>query len=142
MGGWNRKGTVDLAGVERLTELMQRYGDEAQVIITKYLAEDSLDTIGPAISRLLPVSGRTFPGHSHGAKAAGYSATFMATAATVGSVLIRSRPAYNYLYFPDDGTNTDHHAGKQRFMVRGAQAAVPQVANDICSRLAAKFEEG
>lgn len=142
MGGWSKKGTVDLSGVERLAESIQKYGEEAQLVITKYLAEDAVDVIGPAITRLLPVSGRTFQGHHRGAKAAGYQATFMSTAATVDSVIVRSKVAFNYLYFPDDGSNTHHHAGKQHFMVRGAQAAAPQILDDICSRLVEKFEEG
>lgn len=133
---------VDLSGVDRLTESIQKYGKESQLIITKYLVQDAIDVIGPAITRLLPVSGRTFRGHRQGAKAAGYRTTFMSTAETVDSVIVRSRTAFDYLYFPDDGDNTDHHAGKQYFMLRGAEAAVPQVVNDICSRLAAKFEEG
>ncbi|MCD8190168.1 MAG: hypothetical protein LUD78_08145 [Clostridiales bacterium] len=142
MGGWYSSAKVDLSGMERLQEKLDNYGSEAQVVVAKYLATEALDQVGPAISRLLPVSGRTFAGHQLGARAAGYRAVFMTAGASVDGVTIRSAPEWGYLYFPDDGKNTKRHRGNQKFMVRGAQTAAPDIANEICTRLVQKFEEG
>ncbi len=133
--------SIDLTGMEHLQEKMDTYGTEAQLLAMKYLAMEALEQVGPAITRLLPVSGRTFSGHPLGAKAAGYQAVFMARSATVDSVVFTTTPAWHYLYFPDDGKNSKRHRGNQRFMVRGGQEAAPKIADEICTRLAKKFEE-
>ena len=67
---------------------------------------------------------------------------FMTRSSTVDSVIFKSSPAWNYLYFPDDGSNTVRHRGNQQFMLRGAQDAAPKIADEICTRLARKFEDG
>ncbi|MCD8383663.1 MAG: hypothetical protein LUC39_01710 [Clostridiales bacterium] len=135
------KATVDLSGVEKLTEALEQYGAEAQKVIAEYLRDDAFDAIGPCITRLLPVSGRTFQGHPMGARAAGYRTTFMVSDVATNSVTVKATPQYQYLYFPDDGSNTKRHRGKQQFMVRGAEAASPDIVDTICTRLVQKFEE-
>ncbi len=133
--------SVDLSGVDRLAEFMDRYGSEAAAVITAQLSEEGLDAIGPAITRLLPASGRRWAGKRAAASAAGYERVFQATPALC-AVTVRTTPAYHYLYFPDDGGNTQRHRGNQRFMLHGAEAAAPQLIEGICSRLISKFEEG
>lgn len=137
----NKVFSIDLSGVERLSAFMEHYGSEAAAVITSQLAEEGLDTIGPAITRLLPASGRRWTTKRTAASSAGYQRVFQATPALC-AVTIRTTPAYRYLYFPDDGSNTRRHQGNQRFMLRGAEAAAPQLIDGICSRLISKFEEG
>ena len=63
--------TIDMTGLQHLQEKLDNYGTEAQAEMLKYLSREALDQVGPAITRLLPVSGRTFMGHPLGAKAGG-----------------------------------------------------------------------
>ena len=133
--------TMDFAEVDRLNEFMYRYRDAAASIITAYLAAHGLDTIGPAITRLLPVSGRRWARKLTAASSIGYDRAFRAQR-DFCAVTVRTVPVYGYLYFPDDGGDTQRHRGNQRFMLRGAEAAAPQLIDGICSRLISKFEEG
>lgn len=43
------------------------------------------------------------------------------------TAVIHSKSGYSYLYFPDDGTTTEHHHGEQHFMLRGTQAKAGKV---------------
>lgn len=51
------------------------------------------------------------------------------------SIVIKSKTAFNYLYFPDDGSNTKRHQGMQQFMLHGAEAVSDQVADEIVDRI-------
>lgn len=133
--------TLDTSDVERIADILARYQTAIEPVIHSYLAEHGLETIGTAITRLLPVSGRAWPGKRTGAKSAGYPNVFRSDLG-LGSITVRTQPAYYYLYFPDDGGNSERHRGNQRFMLRGAEAAAPQLIDGICSRLISKFEEG
>ena len=55
------------------------------------------------------------------------------------AVTIRSRPAYNYLYFPDDGSNTLRHAGGQHFFQSGAEESADQIIDLCVSKLIENF---
>lgn len=55
---------------------------------------------------------------------------------------IKSKKTYHYLYFPDDGSNTIHHAGNQRFMTGGVEKKADYVKNMITKQLIRQIEEG
>ena len=55
------------------------------------------------------------------------------------AVTVGTRSKFHYLYFPDDGTNTKHHAGKQHFFERGVEAQEENVINGILDAL--KFKD-
>ena len=133
--------TFDTSDVERIADILTKYLTAIEPTIHEYLADHGLETIGPAITRLLPASSRLWDGKRTGAKAAGYASVFQGDLG-LGSITVRTQPAYYYLYFPDDGGNTQRHRGNQRFMLHGAEAAAPQLIEGICSRLISKFEEG
>ena len=58
------------------------------------------------------------------------------------SVTIRTKNAYHYLYFPDDGSTTRRHHGGQEFMKRGAEKKQSKIIDRIMQGLTSKFEEG
>lgn len=139
--GNNEKATVDISKVDRLAETLQRFGDQASVAVSQYLAEDGYRHITESITRLLPVSGRRWSGKPAGARSAG-AAVFGMEQTDLMSITVRSVKPYNYLYFPDDGSNTKRHAGRQHFMQRGAEASTDSIVDGICTRLVELFEEG
>ena len=85
------------------------------------------EVIKAEIHKLLPESGRTWPGKPTAAKK---TDPFKSEGFNLG-VTIKSKPDYWYLYFPDDGTTTRKHAGNQQFMRRGGEAATQEVI-DMC----------
>lgn len=55
------------------------------------------------------------------------------------SITIKSKTAFNYLYFPDDGSNTKHHRGMQQFMLHGTEAVSDQVVDWITEKIIEKI---
>ena len=45
--------------------------------------------------------------------------------------IVRSKKSYNYLYFPDDGSNTEKHFGNQNFMGRGLEKSINPILDRI-----------
>ena len=99
--------------------------------INDVLHNEGAKLITEEIMRLLPASGRTWSGKKPAAKSA---APFTQQNGTL-SVTILTKPAYHYLYFPDDGTNTKRHVGykgkPREFMIGGAENQVGKIM-DLC----------
>lgn len=57
------------------------------------------------------------------------------------SVVVRTKYGYHYLYFPDDGSNTERHEGNQQFMFKGAEGVADEVVNGIIDKLVNRLEE-
>ena len=55
------------------------------------------------------------------------------------SILIKSKTAFNYLYFPDDGSNTKRHQGMQQFMLHGMEEVTDQVIDEIAKKIIEKI---
>ena len=51
------------------------------------------------------------------------------------SVTIGSKTKYDYLYFPDDGSNTVHHAGNQHFFDRGIERKEDEAVDEMLDRI-------
>lgn len=51
------------------------------------------------------------------------------------AVTIRAKTTYGYLYFPDDGSNTLHHYGNQRFFESGIEQKETEAVNDMIELL-------
>jgi len=85
---------------------------------------------------LIPSSGRQW----RGKRAPAASADSLQQLNTeMLAVTIKSKTAYNYLYFPDDGTNTIRHAGNQQFFQRGAEEAADTVVELCLGKLTEDF---
>ena len=109
--------TLDGEGFERLENVLKTYEGNAEKKINKVLWNVGGTLIEEGIMRLLPVSNRNWKGKK---KAAKYAAPFTQDHENL-SVTVRTKNAYHYLYFPDDGTNTRRHVGEQYFMFGGAE---------------------
>ena len=51
------------------------------------------------------------------------------------AVTVAARGKYSYMYFPDDGSNTEKHRGNQQFMKRGAERATERIIELCTGRL-------
>lgn len=115
---------------DELEEMFSRY-DKAEDVINDVLHKFGAERIKNEISSILPVSGRHWRGK---AKAAKLAKPFNQLNRNL-TVIIKSRNKYNYLYFPDDGSNTIRHFGNQRFMEKGAENASDEIIDTILDRL-------
>lgn len=123
--------TVDTGDAQKLIIEIQKVGDKAEKSINEVLKSYAGGEIIERITPLLPQSGRKWKGKK---KAAKQAQPFRIENKNL-SVTVRSKPAYQYLYFPDDGSNTIHHNGNQRFMYRGAEAAVPDIIEQCITKI-------
>lgn len=131
-------GTLALEGedFEKLLSEIQRYGEGAADTVTEVVHESG-DLIYDEIDPLINPSGRTFRGHSSGAKGTSWQRYDKSEALAITVSTVSSR---HYLYFPDDGSNTKRHYGDQQFMLKGAEAAAPAILDKGIDALVRKFE--
>ena len=121
---------------DQLVSAMADYGEGAVDIVSDVI-HDSGDLIYEQIDPLIHPSGRTYKGHASGAQGSQWQRydTDEKLAITVAANSSR-----RYLYFPDDGANTVHHAGNQQFMLRGAEEAAPEIIYKGIEALIENFE--
>lgn len=119
---------------------MDSYGAGSGQIVQAYLRDEGYRRIAAHIPGLIHASGRKWKGKATSATRASYTSVFQG--AVSGTTLtVSSKSRYNYLYFPDDGSNTRHHVGNQQFMLRGAENQTAGIVTDLVTRLVAAFEE-
>ena len=126
---------LDANEIDRLVASIKEYGDGAEDAINSVLHDYGAKQIGEEAKKLIHPSGRTWKGK---AKSATVADPFMAQKDNL-SVTVKSKSAYNYLYFPDDGSNTRKHAGGQHFMRKGAEAATPAIIERCLAKLTENF---
>lgn len=128
---------LDAADLVRLQEAMKDFQGDTEQTINDVLHNEGGQFIHDEIKRLMPpVSGRQWKGKKPSAKTGN-------SLQIVGgnlSVTVRAQKAYQYLYFPDDGTNTRRHAGNQQFFWRGGENQKEEILNRCINRLVNSFE--
>lgn len=131
---------IDTTKLDEILDTIQRFSDgrEAEKIINETLLSEGATLIKEKIQKLLPASGRTWKKKEASAKS---TQPFRHIQEKNLEVTIRSKKAYQYLYFPDDGTNTLNHVGNQKFMYGGAELAKNEIINLIIERMLDKLEE-
>lgn len=118
---------IEAAEFDRLADLIKQSPERSVKAINKVLWKEGGPLISEAIMDLLPSSGRSWAGKLPAAKSA---APFTQKNERL-SVTVRTIGAYHYLYFPDDGSTTMRHEGKQEFMYRGAENEQEHII-DLC----------
>ena len=129
--------TADISSIDEVLQAAEQYGDNALKVINDTLHREAGDIARPQIQKLIPMSGRKWSGKRTAARSANPFAAD--DTSTMLAVTIHTRAAYNYLYFPDDGSTTRRHAGNQQFFKRGGENALPQIIELCLGRLAEEF---
>jgi hypothetical protein len=129
-GNWN---TFDADDVQELSDMIRDYGPAAERAIDSVLHDEGAQEIKEKIARLLPKSGRTWRGKPRAAARAMPRAFDQDD--EMLAVTVAARDRYHYLYFPDDGSNTERHRGGQEFMRRGAERATERIIELCMGRL-------
>lgn len=128
--------TLDYSEIDSLSSAMEQYGTGALREINDVLHGEGGEKIKQAIQLLIPASGRAWKGKKAPASVAD---ALQQVNNEQLAVTIKSRTAYNYLYFPDDGSNTLHHAGGQHFFQSGAEDSADQIVEMCVSKLLENF---
>lgn len=129
---------LDYTAIEQLQKAMQQYQGNTAEAINDVLHNWVGDRAQEEIKRLMPVSGKSWKGKRPGAK----GSKSLRNVNGHLSVGIKTTKSYQYLYFPDDGSNTRRHAGNQQFFKRGGEAIQDEIVQRCINRLANDFEKG
>lgn len=128
----NKFFSVDLTGIEELEERLTQYQGDAEKAINKVLLGMGADEIKKDINIYMPRSKRKLTeSHKKHAKDVRKNLTQKQVDGQPLAVWVKTVPKTQYLYFPDDGSNTKRHAGLQHFMYKGAEKAKSKVI-DLC----------
>ncbi|WP_302626809.1 HK97-gp10 family putative phage morphogenesis protein [uncultured Eubacterium sp.] len=118
--------------LEALESYISTLKEEGEKIVTNTLHNEGANEIIEGIRVLLPQSRRKWKKKKPAAKMSKVSIK-MRKPPEIGNlkVTVGTTNNYHYLYFPNDGTNTKVHAGKQNFMEKGAESKQGKIV-DIC----------
>jgi HK97 gp10 family phage protein len=133
--------TLEAEQIEQLQEAMANYAGHAGKVIDEVLHKQGAELIKDGIMQLLPASGRTWKGKKPAARSA---KPFTQENGSL-SVTILTKSAYDYLYFPDDGTTTKNHIGfhgkPREFMRKGAKNQTARIMDLCINRLSKEMGE-
>lgn len=123
---------------ERLQKALENFPGNSEKAINEVLHGEGGALIQESIRRLIPVSGKTWRGKAAPAKTGN---SLMLVPGNL-SVTTKSTKRYQYLYFPNDGTNTRRHVGNQQFFPQGVEDVEREVVDRCVDNIIQKFKEG
>ena len=128
--------TLETESLDRLQKAMKDFQGDTETTINEVLHKEASPLIQDAVRRLIPVSGRTWNGKKPPAK----RGKSLKDEKGNLSITVKSSKNYNYLYFPDDGSNTRRHAGNQQFFLRGGKSQESEIVNRCIGKLVNSLE--
>lgn len=123
---------------ERLQKVLENFPGNSEEAINEVLHGEGGTLIQESIRRLIPESGKTWKGKAAPARS---GKSLMLVPGNL-SVTTKNTKRYQYLYFPNDGTNTRRHAGNQQFFPRGVEDVEREVVDRCIDNIINKFKEG
>lgn len=127
--------TIEREDLAKLTEYMERYAGNVEEAINEVLHNYAAQEMQESIRNLIPVSNITWKGKKPAAK----TAKSLRSVNENLSVTVTTTKDYQYLYFPDDGTNTRRHAGDKRFFEQGGEAVKDEIIERCILKLTNEF---
>lgn len=127
---------LEIKDFERLQTAMKEFQGDTEETINDVLHNEASPLIQESIKNLIPVSGRKWKGKTPPAKTSKSLTDEKGNLA----ITVKTTKKYQYLYFPDDGTNTERHAGNKQFFKRGAEATQSEIVDRCVGRLVNNFE--
>lgn len=127
---------IDVSGFEKLQKAMREYHGNVEKTINDVLHNEAAPKMQESITRLIPVSSRKpWQGKKPHAKTSKSLTSLNGNL----SVTVLTTKNYQYLYFPDDGTNTRRHVGNQQFFHRGGEAVQDEIVDRCVLKLINDF---
>lgn len=128
---------INSSDFERLQETIKNYPDRAEKAINEvFRSQEVSDLVYDKIKNLMPKSeGKGWKGKAPHAKD---SKSLRSTNENL-SLTVRNAKRYQYLYFPNDGTNTKRHRGQQFFFEGGGEAATGDIVDGCIEKIVNNF---
>lgn len=122
---------IELSDTDRLLDTLKNFGGDAEETINDVLHNEAGDLAQEQIRRLMPVSGKRWKGKKPAAK----SSASMRNVHGNLSETVTTAKAYQYLYFPNDGTNTRRHVGNQQFFEKGGELVQGEIIDRCINKM-------
>lgn len=128
--------SIDEADLDQIIQAAKECAVSIEDVVNEVLHQQAGPLFEEGIQRLLPVSGRTWSGKKKAAKS---SKPFVQVKENL-AITVKTKYDYHYLYFPNDGSNTNRHVGDQSFMEHGVEAKKDVVMSLIMARMVKQIE--
>lgn len=133
---------IDATEVDRLVQVLQKYQGNTENAINDVLHNEAGQLIHDEIKLLMPTSNKNWKGKAPAARTG--KSLAIDTKQNL-AVTVKTTARYHYLWFPDDGTNTKNHVGKngvpQEFFKRGGENKQSEIIDRCIQRLVDEFEK-
>lgn len=120
--------------LERIQEAIINFGDDAENAINECLANEVKNTLITSITNFIPVS-------KQNKKHAKSSNPLQGDVRNNLTLLIRTKPKFNYLYFPQNAEGQSRNDPPNNFMEKGINNEYDNVINTILDKLQRRMEE-
>lgn len=120
-----------------LEDKIKRLKEKGEKIVNETLWNEGGKLIGDSAKGLIHPSGRRWKGK---ATASTNTKPFTQRKGNL-EITLTTKYKYHYLYFPDDGSDTDRHAGEQHFMLRGLNNSSGEITQRCLAKLTAEIEK-
>ena len=120
---------------ERLYDTIKNFPGSAEKSINEVFHNEAPQMVEETIKLLMPMSGKTWKGKAPPAR----TAKSLTKETANLSFTVKSTSKYHYLYFPDDGTNTQRHVGDQQFFKRGGEMEQHEIVDRCINRIIDDF---
>lgn len=127
---------ISITEMDGLQKAMQEFEGNVEEAVNDVLHNQAGPILQDEVMRLMPYSGRVWKGKK---KSASRANSLMIVKENL-AVTVKPKKAYQYLYFPDDGTNTQRHVGNQQFFKRSGENKKKEVIERCVGRLVGDFE--
>lgn len=129
---------LDAQDVAKLHKAIKDYKGDAETTINDVLHNEASLLAQDAIRWRIPVSNAVWEGKKQHARLA---KSLRAINGNL-SVTVTTTKNYQYLYFPDDGTNTRRHVGNKQFFAKGGESVKDEIIQRCINKLTTNFEKG
>lgn len=126
---------MDAKEVERLFNTVKNFPGNAEKSINDVFHNEAPPLVSEEIKRLMPASGKSWRGKAPAAK----TAKSLTDETANLSFTVKTTGKYNYLYFPDDGSNTRRHVGNQQFFQHGGENKQTEIVDRCINRIVDDF---
>ncbi len=122
--GWR----IDFSGLDTLQAKLQKIPGQGEEALNRVLHGEGVERTKESIKNLIPVS--DWKGRSRGKKHARDAHSLRSQNINLGFI-IRPKPAFNYLVFPDLGIGQSKRKNPEEFMDKGLERNVQRLIQDM-----------
>lgn len=126
---WRRKSWyLDSNALDILADKLAKIPDRSEEVMNKYLHGKGIEKSSDTINRHIPVS--HWEGRTRNKKHARQSQALKGEGINLGFI-IRPKPAFNYIKYPDLGIGQSKRNQPEKFMEKGLEMTVPEMVEDL-----------